>query len=138
MFTVRISKCKAVEPQEGFALWLLGGFSTSQFSEAGSFSCILTPPRFALNSRPRRGTRILLYSLRQRNGCARALGPIRPSSTISETNHPAYLETIFRFGVLQLWLHRFERLHLEVVASKVGYLNILQDCICAYSYFKPK
>jgi hypothetical protein len=49
----------------------------------------------------------------------------------SATNHPAYLETIFRFGVLQLRLHRFERLHLEVVASKVGYLNMLQDRVCA-------
>ena len=53
-------------------------------------------------------------------------------------NHPAYLETIFRFGVLQLRLHWFEKPHLEVVASKVGYLNILQDCICALFILQAK
>jgi len=47
-------------------------------------------------------------------------------------------ETIFRFGVLQLRLHRFEILHFEVVASKVGYLNILQDRVCALFILQAK
>jgi len=44
---------------------------------------------------------------------------------------PVSLETIFRFGVLRLRLHRFETIHLEVVTSKVRYLNILQDHVYA-------
>jgi hypothetical protein len=47
-------------------------------------------------------------------------------------------KTIFRFGVLQFRLHRFERLHLEVVASEVGYLNMLQDRVCALFILQAK
>jgi len=46
--------------------------------------------------------------------------------------------SIFRFGVLQLRLHWFETIHLEVVASEVGYLNILQDCVCALFTLQAK
>jgi hypothetical protein len=35
------------------------------------------------------------------------------------------------FGVLQLRVYRFGRLHFEVLASKVQHLHILQDGVCA-------
>ena len=50
----------------------------------------------------------------------------------------AYPEIIFRFGVLQLRLHRIEGMHLEVVASEVGYLNILQGRVCALFILQAK
>jgi hypothetical protein len=37
-----------------------------------------------------------------------------------------------------LRLHRFETIHLEVVASEVGYLNILQDRVCALFTLQAK
>jgi hypothetical protein len=46
--------------------------------------------------------------------------------------------SIFRFGVLQLRLHRCETIHLEVVASKAGYLNILRDRVCALFILQAK
>jgi hypothetical protein len=49
-----------------------------------------------------------------------------------------YPTTILRFELLQLRLHQFEIMRLEMVASKVGYLNILQDRVYALLYFKPK
>lgn len=59
-----------------------------------------------------------------------------PPSTISDTQiENQYNKTTlwaskltrnyFRFGVLQLRLHRLKRLHFEVVASEVGRLDIL-------------
>jgi len=45
------------------------------------------------------------------------------------TNHPA--PKLFSRRVLHLRLQRFETIHFEVFASEVGYLNILQDCVCA-------
>jgi hypothetical protein len=44
-----------------------------------------------------------------------------PSAQVAQSR----FEIIFIFGALQLRLHRFEIMYLEVVASKVGYLNIL-------------
>lgn len=35
-------------------------------------------------------------------------------------------------------LHRFDGLHLEVVAFKVGYLNLLQDRVCALFILQAK
>ena len=55
-----------------------------------------------------------------------------------QCNEPPCPETIFRFGVLQLRLHWFETIHLEVVASEVGYLNILQDRVCALFTLQAK
>jgi hypothetical protein len=48
-----------------------------------------------------------------------------------QCNEPPCPETVFRFGVLQLQLYRFEITHFEVVATKVGYLDILQNRMCA-------
>ena len=44
----------------------------------------------------------------------------------------------FRFGVLQWRLHRFETIHLEVIGSEVGYVNILQDRVCALFTLQAK
>jgi hypothetical protein len=55
-----------------------------------------------------------------------------------QCNEPPFPEAIFRFGVLQLRLHRFETIYFEVVASKVGYLNILQDRVCALFILQAK
>lgn len=64
---------------------------------------------------------------------ASALGP-NSALTLQRNHHvvkQAYAGNIFRLGVLQLRLHRFEITHLEVVASRVGYLKVLQDRIYA-------
>ena len=39
--------------------------------------------------------------------------------------------SILVFGVLQLQVHRFGRLHFEVLASEVQHLHILQNGVCA-------
>jgi hypothetical protein len=81
------------------------------------------------------------HSQRQRLGTQ--FGPSRTGNPGNHTkntqcNEPPCPETIFRFGVLQLRLHRFETMHFEVVASKVRYLNILQDRVCALFILQAK
>jgi hypothetical protein len=48
------------------------------------------------------------------------------------------IQSILLFGVLQLRVYRLERLHLEVIASKVLYLNILHNSISALFILKAK
>ncbi len=43
-----------------------------------------------------------------------------------------------QFGPSLCTLHRFKRLHLEVVAFKVGCLNILQDRVCTLFILQAK
>ena len=99
--------------------------------------------------RQRRGGRILPFRT------ASALGPNsapqaqdgqprKSHKKCSATNHPVSKLTsklyfsIFRFGVLQLRLHRFETIHREVVTSELEYLNILQDRVCALFALQAK
>jgi hypothetical protein len=88
--------------------------------------------------------------MRQRRGAefcnASAMEPnSAPPGQATPENHtknavhePPCPETIFKFEVLQLQLYRFETMHFEVVASKVGYLNILQDRIYALFILQAK
>jgi hypothetical protein len=106
---------------------------------------------------PALGSRILLHSQIDRPASgsrilpilnASGLGPqFGPSSTgratpeshkNGTTQSVSFSKLYFRFRVLQLRLHRFKTIHLEVVVSEVGYLNILQDRVCALFILQAK
>lgn len=58
--------------------------------------------------------------------------PIKYGSRIKSLSVPE-LKSIPNFTV-----HRFETIHLEVVASEVGYLKILEDRVCALFTLQAK
>jgi hypothetical protein len=91
---------------------------------------------------PTSGSRFLLPFQRQR--LVTQFGPLSTGRATLEItqkmqrNEPPCPETIFRFGVLQLRMYRFETMHFEVIASKVGYLNKPQDRVCVLFILQAK